>query len=417
MSLARLNRRVAAGAVLLTLALLLDVSTAAADGTFKVSYDPPLGQIQAQGNPDSPKTPTTISVQAVGPDGRAVRDARIQATLIAPDPPTVIGSDVPRAEGRTLVRTSFGAPDGRQSFATVLPIRGKYRLDLRASPARGGAAAFTPFSQATSFNVHERPGELRDLVLVLLALTLFGAISAAVMARPHMRRRAARNQGAGAGRVLGAPGIAGAAAILGLLLVIYLGSLVLDGVRESQNDRQAASYQGPATGLDRTASSDKVRLRYRVDRSSEDGISVQTLVGTQGSLLDPKTAKPVTGGEVRVEVLDRETDKPAFMMQEPAADGRFGWAFDYWDGVEYDTTVAAVPAGGGPRFAPVADTVAMAVQPLSPPLAAKFVGLSYLLLPILLGMMLGVLFARRRWGTGHPARPPRRSLLARPATR
>lgn len=416
MSLARLHRRVAAGAVLLTLALLLDASTAAADGTFKVSYDPPLGQIQAQGNPDSPKTPTTIAVQALGPDGRALRDARIEATLIAPDPPTVIGSDVPRAEGRTLVRTSFGAPDGRQSFATVLPIRGEYRLDLRASPVRGGSAAFTPFSQATSFNVHERPGELRDLVLVLLALTLFGAISAAVMARPHMRRRAAR-QGAGAGRLLGAPGVAGATAILGLLLVVYLGSLVLDSIRESQHDRQAASYQGPATGLDRTAGSDKVRLRYRVDRSSEDGISVQTLVGTQGSLLDPQTARPVAGGEVRVEVLDRETDKPAFMMQEPAAGGRFAWAFDYWDGVEYETTVAAVPAGGGPRFAPVADTVAMAVQPLSPPLAAKFVGLSYLLLPILIGMMLGVLFARRRWGTGHAARPARRSLLAGPATR
>lgn len=411
-----MHRRLAAGAALLTLALLLDASTAAAGGTFKVSLDPPPGQIQAQGNPDSTKTPTTISVQALGPDGRAVRDARIEATLVAPDPPTVIGSDVPRAEGRTLVRTSFGAPDGRQSFSTVLPIRGEYRLDLRASPASGGSAAFTPFSQVTSFNVHERPGELRDLVLVLLALTLFGAISAAVMARPHMRRRAAR-QDAGAGRMLRTPGVAGAAAILGLLLVVYLGSLILDGIRESQHDRQAASFQGPATGLDRAASSDNVRLRYHVDRSSEDGISVQTLVGTQGSLLDRQTAKPVAGGELRIEVLDRETGKPAFMMQEPAAEGRFRWAFDYWDGVEYDTTVAAVPAGGGPRFAPVADTVAMEVQPLSPPLAAKFVGLSYLLLPVLIGMILGVLFARRRWGTGRPARPARRSLLARPATR
>jgi hypothetical protein len=423
MSLTTLQRRAIAGlaaVAVLLVALLVGASPAAADGSFRITYDPPLGEIEAQGNPDSPKTPTTITVQALGADGRPVRDARIEASLTAPDPPTVVGSDVPRAEGLVLVRTSFGAPDGRQSFSSVLPIRGEYRLDLRATPAPGGPAAFEPFAQATSFDVGERPGELRNLILAVLVLALLGAISAAVMARPHMRRRAAANAGAGApgrGRVLAAPGVGGAAVVLGLLLVVYLGSLVLDSTRAAEHDRDAAALQGPGKGLQRAASSPKAELRYRVNRSSQDGVSVQTLVRTEGSLLSPKTAKPLAGGEVRIEVLDRETGLPAFAMQEPTAGGRFRWDFDYWDGVEYDTTVAAVPAAGGPRFASVADTVEMAVQPLSPPLVAKFVGLAYLLLPVVAGMALGVLFARRRWGSSAAERPARGSVLTSPLTR
>jgi hypothetical protein len=425
MSLTATQRRAAAGVAVLLLALLVGTSpAAAAEGSFRVTYDPPLGEVEAQGNPNSPKTPTTISVQALGADGRPVRDARIEATVTAPDPPAIVGTDVPRAEGLALLRTSFGAPDGRQAFSTVLPIRGEYRLALRASPAPGGSASFAPFSQTTSFDVRERPGELRNLVLALLALALFGAISAALVARPHMRRRAARaaagsgpSQARGRGRVLRAPGAAGAVMLLGLLLAVYLGSLVLDSTREARHDREAAAFQGPGTGLVRRARSGAAELRYRVNRSSKDGIGVQTLVGTAGSLLDRRTAKPLAGGELRIEVLDRETGKPAFTMREPAAGGRFRWDFDYWDGVEYDTTVAAVPAAGAPRFAPAADTVEMAVQPLSPPLAAKLVGLSYLLLALLAGMALGVLFARRRWGSVAPPRPARRRLLASPVPR
>jgi hypothetical protein len=414
------RRHLRAGLGCVTLALLafgLAASSAlASGGSFRVTYDPPLAQVEAQSNPDSPKTPTTISVQALGAGGRPVRDARIEATVTAPDPPAIAGSDVPRIEGRRLVRTAFGAPDGRQSFSTVLPIRGRYRLDLRASPVAKGSASFAPFSQATTFGVNERAGELRTLILAMLGLGVFGAISAAIMARPHTRRRAAARSPR-SGRVLGAPGAAGALALLGLLLVAYLGSLVLDSADAAKDDRAAAALQGAGTGLTRTASSAGARLRYHVDRSTKDGISVQTLVRTGGSLLDPRTAQPVPGADLRIEVRDRETGKPAFTMQEPAAAGRFRWDFDYWDGVEYDTTVAAVPAAGGTRFAKAADTVEVAVQPLSPPLAAKFVGLAYLLLPVLVGMVLGVLFARRRWGPRPATRPPRRSLLPSPVAR
>ncbi|HUR85477.1 MAG TPA: hypothetical protein VMY78_09040 [Solirubrobacteraceae bacterium] len=424
MSLTNAQRRAIAGLAAIALvpvAALLGASPAAAGGgSFRVTYEPPLSEVEAQANPDSPKTPTTITVQALGADRRPVRDARIQVTLTAPDPPAIAGSDVPRIEGRELVHTSFGAPDGRQSFATVLPIRGAYRLDLRASPLHGATAAFAPFRQATSFHVNERRGELRNLILALLGLGMFSAISAAVMARPQMRRRLAANAGAAApdpGRVLAAPGIGGAAVVLGLLLVVYLGSLVLDSATAAEHDRRAAALQGPGKGLQRTASSPRAALRYNVDRSSQDGVSVQTLVRTEGSLLNPRTAKPLAGGDVRIEARDRETGMPAFTMQEPAAAGRFRWDFDYWDGVEYDTTVAAVPAAGGPRFASVGDTVRMAVQPLSPPLVAKFVGLAYLLLPVIAGMALGVVFARRRWRSVPPARPAPRGVLTSPLTR
>lgn len=372
-------------------------AAADAGGRFHVTYDPPLGDVLAQGNPDSAKSLTQISVQALGPDGRPLRDVVIATTLTAPDPSAVVGSDVPRIEGRRLLHTSFGAPDGRYAFRYLLPIRGTYRLDLRAAPAPGAEAAFTPFAQTRTFAVGERSGELRKLVLALIAMFAFGAISAAIIARPHLRAStgAPTETGArGPGRAV--PGAVGAVVALGLLFAAFAALLVVDSVREARVDGKVAGHQGPGRGADRSVRSAGAELRYHVSRTSEDGIGVQTLVQTRGSLLDPETGAAVPGA-IKIEALDLETGKPAFTTLAPPAGGRFTWDFDYWDGVDYDVRVGALPAAGGASFEPLKSSVELAVEPLAPPLGVKFVGLAYLLAPLVAGILVGLLLARRRW--------------------
>lgn len=371
-----------------------------AGGRFHVTYDPPAGDLVAQGNPDSSKSLTQISVQALGPDGRPLRDAVITTTLTAPDPSAIVGSDVPRIEGRRLLHTSFGAPDGRYSFRYLLPIRGAYRLDLRAAPAPGAKAAFAPFAQTRTFTVGERSGELPKLVLALIAMFAFGAISAAIIARPHLRASTGAPTGKGIrGRGRGLPGATGAVLVLGLLLAAFATLIVVDAVREARVDSKVAGYQGPGRGTDRSVRSAGAELRYHVSRTSEDGVGVQTLVQTRGSLLDPQTGSPVPGGAIKIEALDLETGKPAFTTQAPPAAGRFTWDFDYWDGVDYDVRVGALPVAGGASFEPLKSSVELAVEPLSPPLGVKFVGLAYLLAPLVAGILVGLLLARRRWRT------------------
>lgn len=391
--------------VLLLAAVLLALgpqpTAAAAEGEFRVTFDPPVDQLVAQGNPDSPKTPTTVTITALGPEGRPLRDAVIEARLTAPDPGLPAGSDVPRVEGRELLFSRFGAPDGRYRFSYLLPIRGDYSLDLRALPAAGSAAPFAPFSATQTFAVGERPAELRLFVALLAALFLFGLISAVLLARPKFRAAARRRAAGGAegGETPGwidVPGMTGGLIALGVLFAVFVGFLVVDTVREIRTDTTVAAYQGAGRGVDRAVAGKDAALRYHVDRTSEDGIGVQTLVRTRGELTNPTGGAPPTGAAVRIEALDLETGKPMFATDAPPADGRFAWDLVYWDGVDYKTTVAAA----GPGIAPIDDTLELAVMPLAPPLTRKLASMAWLLTPLVAGIGLGLLLARRRWDRG-----------------
>jgi hypothetical protein len=224
---------------------------AAAEPSFQVTYDPPLGQLEPQGNPDSPKTLTTITVKAVGADGRPLRGATVDVKLTAPSPSPLLRSDVPRIEGRTLLHTTFAAPDGRYSFRYLLPIRGEYRLDLAASPAVP-EAGFEPFSRTQTFAVAERGGELATLLVVLAVLFGFGLLSAVLLLRPRLMAAAGRRGGAARPSVVAVPGVAGAMVAMGALLAVFVGFVVIDTVTESRADARILGYEGDGAGVDRT---------------------------------------------------------------------------------------------------------------------------------------------------------------------
>ncbi len=371
----------------------------AAEPSFRVTYDPPLGQLEPQGNPDSPKTLTTITVEAVGADGRPLRGAEVDLTLTAPSPSLLLRSDVPRIEGRTLLHTTFAAPDGRYSFRYLLPIRGKYRLDLAAS-----GAGFQPFSSTQTFSVAERGGELATLLVVLAVLFAFGLLSAVLLLRPRLRAAADRRGAAARPSVVAVPGVAGAMVAMGALLAVFVGFVVIDTVRESRKDARVLGYEGDGAGVDRTLRSGPAVLTVRQNRSSKDGIGVQTLVRTRGQVHDGRTGEPLDGAGVRIAALDLESGTPMFVTEaRPARDG-FAWDLAYWDGVDYETSVTALPAGGDTDFRPVSSTVRNAVQAVAPAVTTKLLSILYLLAPLVAGILAGLLLAQRRWG-GEGRRP------------
>lgn len=397
----------AALAVLVAALALLALHTAparAADGEFRVTYSPPLDELVAQGNPDSPKTPTTITIQALGADGQPLRDAVVEARLTAPDPPPASGSDVPRIEGRELLVSHFGAPEGRYAFTYLLPIRGDYTLDLRARRAPGTGATFAPFGATETFPVGDRAVELQLFVLLLACLFLFGLISAILLARPKFKAAARRRTTGERAGPIDVPGVTGGLVALGLLLAVFVGFVVVDTVRETRSDRTVAGFQDAGRGAERAASNDSAALRYDVSRTSEDGIGVQTLVRTRGELTAADGGPPPPGATVRVESLDLETGKPMFATEAPPVDGRFELGVVYWDGVEYETTVAARGPGVG---AGLSDTLEVAVDPMAPPISSKLVTMAWLLAPLVAGIGVGVLFARRRWGGSPGGSRPR----------
>jgi hypothetical protein len=383
-------------------------------GSFQVVFDPPLSRLHAQGNPDSERSLTAVTVEARGPEGRLLAGAVIDVTLTAPRFNPLARSDVPRVEGRRLLHTRFAAVDGRQTFKYVWPIRGQYRLDLRAAPAPGSGARFVPFDASQSFRIGERAGEERNLLIFLVALFGLGAASALVLLRSHRLSRLsadalprrgsppARPGRAGPWRLrLSVPGVVGAG--LGLWVVGLLAFLVFQQVKDTRSDHRVATYQGPAQGETKVARSDAVALSYELGRSSGDGIGVQTLLRTSGRVEDARTGQPVPGVGIRLEAVDLEGGDVVFATDAIAPDGRFTWDHDFWDGVDYDLRVTAVPGSSGLTFPPVSTGAHVAVQPMSPPIGAKFLGLGYLLLALLAGMATTLLVSRRWQGSVRPA--------------
>jgi hypothetical protein len=370
---------------------------AAGNGSFRVSYGPPLSGYAPQGNPDSPQKPLAITVTAVGPDGKAVQNALIDATLTAPQFGPVIGSDVPRIEGHKLVHLRLGAPTGRATFKIVLPIRGSYHLDLAARPALG--AGFQPFSQRVAFPVKERSGELAKLIAVLIALFAFGAAAAVLLTRSQLARRE-RVAAAGQAEARRAPPSQASRLASTLLIALALGVVALlavDAASDSAVNKKVLGYKGPGKGERASTSAGRYELVASLSRSTGDGVGTATLVGIRGQLVDKRSGAPVRGAAFRLEALDKESGKPALAADTTSPDGSFVWDHDFWDGVDYDVRVTASRGDSKARFKPVAASIGLGVQSISPPLGRKLVGLALLLAAVALGMVLGVVVAKRRW--------------------
>jgi hypothetical protein len=161
----------------------------AAGEQIVVSTDPPLGQIHPHGGPSAGIGPDTLIVEVKDGAGRPVPNVLLDVQMDAPPTNWFISTDVPRIEGRPLLNWSAVAPEGRQEFAYIFPIRGDYHLTVKASPAPGAPPGFTPVSRDLTVSISEKPMSLVYLGLFLGALFLFGAISGVVLGRANWAAR------------------------------------------------------------------------------------------------------------------------------------------------------------------------------------------------------------------------------------
>jgi len=140
------------------------------------------------------------------------------------------------------------------------PIRGTYRLDLRAGPAPGSHARFARIRSTRAFRLQERSGELLKLILVGAGLCLFGALSAVVLARSHHLVTAREHGSDKAPFEHPGSGSGLAVALLVLLRGRFLAFLVIDAAKDV---RAAAVWPVPRTrvGDTRSAHSGPLLLR------------------------------------------------------------------------------------------------------------------------------------------------------------
>lgn len=191
--------RAAAGAVL-PLALLMGLvalvvtlaplPAGAAGEQIVVTTDPPIGDIQPHGGPSAGLEPDKLIVEVKDASGRNVPNVKLDVRLDTPSTNWFVSTDVPRIEGHTVLNWSGVAADGRQEFQYAFPIRGAYRVSVKASPAAGSSASFIPISRDTELGVREKGKSFLYLGAFLAALFAFGAISGVVLGRANMAGRA-----------------------------------------------------------------------------------------------------------------------------------------------------------------------------------------------------------------------------------
>jgi hypothetical protein len=161
----------------------------AAGEQIVISTTPPLNEIHPHGGPSAGLDPDTLIVEVKDSSGKDIPNVQLHVHLVAPPTNWFISTDVPRIEGHDLLDWSAVAPDGRQEFQYLFPIRGAYHLTVQASPAPGSTATFSPITKDTELAISEKPKSVLYLLLFLAALFVFGVISGAVLGRAHFASR------------------------------------------------------------------------------------------------------------------------------------------------------------------------------------------------------------------------------------
>jgi hypothetical protein len=160
-------------------------SATAAGEQIVVTTDPPLSQVHPHGGPSAGIGPDKLIVEVRDAGGRPIPNVLLDVQMDAPPTNWFVSTDVPRIEGQPILSWSAVAPDGRQEFAYIFPIRGPYHLTVKASPAPGSPAAFSPVTRDLTVDISEKPTSVLYLLLFLAVLFVFGAISGLVLGRAN----------------------------------------------------------------------------------------------------------------------------------------------------------------------------------------------------------------------------------------
>jgi hypothetical protein len=170
-------------------ALIHDQVALAAGEQIVISTNPPLAEIHPHGGPSAGLDPDTLIVEVKDASGRNVPNVQLNVHLVAPPTNWFVSTDVPRIEGQDILDWTGVSPDGHQEIQYLFPIRGAYHLTIKASPAPGSTATFSPITKDTELSISEKPKSLLYLLAFLAALFMFGVVSGAVLGRANFAGR------------------------------------------------------------------------------------------------------------------------------------------------------------------------------------------------------------------------------------
>ena len=275
--------------------------------------------------------PVNISLLVTRADGRPVDQGSVEIVLDAPKSGAFLSTDFPIVEGSRLLELVLPLRAGRTGWKYLFPIRGEYRLSVRAVTTDGTATA-----KDFSVPVLENPTKWLWLGVFCSGLFVFGFA---------------------AGRIFTA--IPAAARLSSLLLLLGLVSIVRG--HDGPSSAEKASSRHKAVEIAAATVGTPTRLRWR----AVDGVKATALLS--------------------LSITHLEKHKTVFAIDKVPVDKDYSFDFHFPDGAEYRVDSLAEVAGQEPART----EQLVAVTGVEPPVTAQLPSLAFFLLVIALGLSTG----------------------------
>ena len=306
-----------------------------------VTTDPPPEQI----GPDKTLARTTVTV--VDGSGQPVPGAYLKLHLDAPEGNPFISTDFPIVEGTSLLEYAGVLPQGTLSFDYIYAIRGEYTFAMEAGRDANSLRPVSPFRMT----LRENPDEVRNFLVMVAGLFLFGLLAGIVIAGGATAQRA--------------------------VAVLLLGVILLPGTALAHSNdppSDVAPFTQEATAGDLTLVYEMAPGAGKVGAINRLAFR---LVDAQG--------QPVPETTFDLVLWHIEDEKPIFATTLFAPEGVTSLDFQFFDGAEHEVRLSAQSPAGDVSLARVVE-----VEGINPPMAVKVKTTLYMVLLVLAGILVGL---------------------------
>lgn len=302
----------------------------AKNGEIRIQTTPSLDQVRPLSNP------VRIALTVLDAERKTVRQGQLRVRLMSPLPGRLFSTDFPLVEGSHLIEMDLPISDGRAEWEYVFPIRGVYRLEVRATDKRWGE-----INRSFELRVAENRRKWFYLGSFVAALFVFGFM---------------------AGRLFTSrsPKVTMRMAISWLLLALN----VLPSIAETSTRGNERSDLSARLELDPAVVGRPGQIRW--------------------SLTERSSGKPVPA-RLTLTITHLEKEKEIFSLSTIPTDGRFVLTFHFTDGAAHQvSSIAGLEGGESVRQEQV-----ITVTGVEPPQGAIFPALFFFLAIVALGLVIG----------------------------
>lgn len=340
--------------------------------TVQLQTQPPLEEVI----PDD--TVVKFQLQAIDTNQQPLTDAHLKVRILTPARNPWFTSDFPIVEGTELLELEAIASQGNLEFEQVLPIRGKYGVEVTVNPQVKGT--FEAFDQSLSIIVPENAVKYRNLAILAIILILVGWGSGWILGGDRT---------VGDGEIAPQP----VRMLLSTMSIIAIAVLLLvNGHAEVAASHVHTEVSAVPNSPPPIAQNQAIQVELLGD--------IQAVVGnlaTKGVKITNLNGEPMTDVLVNVESVALESDALMFAYQgAPDNTGKLTWQEQFFDGAPHNVTAKVTPiANASHEFEPLQVSQEIEVEGIAPPLLVRFISLLYFTLIFVLGLIAGF------WGRRH----------------